>query len=112
MKTKRLNIFVIAAVLTTVFSLTGYAAGNFDPQSKISSISYDTENDIHLENWMVDLSEWNTFSADATAYTSEEEIDIENWMLNANADYWSVPQKKGTESEIALESWMTDLSMW
>ncbi len=78
------------------------------------------ENELPLENWMLDLTLWNTTNTVTknSNYSSENKITIEEWMYTL--DSWNAPivtskqyaELQKTEETIALEKWMYTLDNW
>lgn len=99
----------------------------------------ESREELAVENWMYDLSEWKSgegekenvtsvkvenklesmavaeFNAQTKDKIAEDEIILEDWMLDAGNKFWQ-NKAKTTDTieteEIEIEDWMTDLSKW
>ncbi len=73
------------------------------------------EQDISLESWMTDTSQWDNLATASTIFKTEteEELSIESWMTE---DYfWTnlfANFEPETDSELSLETWMIDRNIW
>ncbi len=78
------------------------------------------EQELQLEDWMLDLSLWNTKNTLENSQTESAEIIItlKEWMYSL--DFWNAPivtskqfaELQNTDETIALEKWMYSLDDW
>lgn len=121
---KGLTIALVAFL--TVGSASAIAGDN-PSKENINRSSGETESEIKLETWMMDLSKWfSNIAINLEEEIYEEEIILENWMTNANDSTWAgiiqsialekkvdcIEAKVDTDPEMVVEDWMTDITQW
>ena len=108
--TRKLMIgaFVFGLFTTTATFATENDKTSNTEKEKITAV----DNDLVIENWMINLDEWQIKSTIFESVINEKDIEIEKWMLNAEVPEWNYTSENIAEPDIELESWMSDLSKW
>lgn len=96
---------------TGLFLFSGLAIANEKSIASDNKINVTIEKELIVEDWMVELSEWNTLEY-SFIVASESDIEIEDWMLVTNCEQWNSSDKVSEEKDIELEEWMTNLNKW
>ena len=73
--------------------------------SDLYLINQESEEDLQLEDWMFNESNFQSFNY---SNVREEKLNVEDWMLNTGI----FETKNASETELILESWMTSEKVW
>lgn len=105
MKTLNLKIMKTIILGVAIAMLVGSSAmANRSTEVDINSVIVE-ENET-LDNWMTDLSSWNSLKLATVEVDTEEELELETWMINLDSEVWCSDQEK----EMEIEDWMTRIN--
>jgi len=109
------NTSAIKGIISALFICFAFTASAISAENKIlivvpDAISY--EKDIEMENWMLNLSDWNTGIKAPDSSNSEVSISIESQKAEETKLFQKELQVTEVEKDIEVENWMTDLSNW
>ena len=103
--------FLTLGLVIGMGSLSQVSASDFP--ADLSTNTEISEETLTVEDWMMNLNEWQSFELEKNLITRfEAELGIENWMLEANECNWSLTENIEKEEELEVENWMCDLSKW
>jgi len=107
---KRKMLHIIFTLIIVVVGPNVYADGAKGKKDKetrnekavkiIDKINSGFDTEINLENWMMDIKEFNNGE-----YFFEEDLLLENWMTRI----FETESEMDLETEMVLEDWMTEI---
>lgn len=129
MKTLNLKIMKKTILGIVIAMLVGSSA--FANRSEVADInSVNAEENEVMDSWMTDLSSWNSLKLAAIEVDTEEELELETWMINLDSEVWCSDHEEEMEIEdwmtkinnnwrteemeedLTLEVWMLNPAGW
>ena len=105
------KVLLTVSIVLGISTINSVVASHSPSNSLMNEIVL--EENLSVENWMVNLDDWNLLDLNENdSKLFEAEVSIEKWMLSADESNWHTVVQVESENEIEIESWMTDLSKW
>jgi len=111
---KQSLIKALISSLFICFALTTVALASVDenPVNTLITDINSTEKDIEMENWMLNLGEWNNEATGIDTINNNQTKTTKNQEKESTKQIQSDIQSSEVEKEIEVENWMIELSIW
>ena len=98
-KMKKPALGIILAMIIGTTSMANDKAG-------INNRTVTSEEAEVIDNWMNDLSSWNSLKSSEFMVDHEQELELEVWMTDLNSNVWCSDR----EEPVEVEDWMTKIA--